>query len=80
MLLITGVIDVTTNYVEHPQVVADRICRFAEVVGDPTSLIASTDCGFGTNAGYVLVAEDVVWAKLASLTAGAELASDRLFA
>jgi 5-methyltetrahydropteroyltriglutamate--homocysteine methyltransferase len=79
LLLITGVIDVTTNYVEHPEVVADRICRFAETVGDPTRLVASTDCGFGTNAGYVLVAEDVVWAKLESLSRGAEIASERLF-
>ena len=78
MLLIVGVIDVTTNYVEHPQVVADRICRFADVVG-PQRLIASTDCGFGTTAGYVLVTEDVVWTKLASLTRGAEIASERLF-
>ena len=79
LLLITGVIDVTTNYVEHPEVVADRICRFAETVGDPTRLVASTDCGFGTNAGDVVVAEDVVWAKLESLSRGAEIASDRLF-
>jgi 5-methyltetrahydropteroyltriglutamate--homocysteine methyltransferase len=77
--LVAGVIDTTTNYVEHPEVVADRICRFAETVGDPTRLVASTDCGFGTNAGYVLVAEDVVWAKLESLSRGAEIASERLF-
>jgi 5-methyltetrahydropteroyltriglutamate--homocysteine methyltransferase len=79
LLLITGVIDVTTNYVEHPEVVADRICQFAETVGDPTRLIASTDCGFGTNAGYVLVADDVVWAKLEALSEGAARASERLF-
>jgi 5-methyltetrahydropteroyltriglutamate--homocysteine methyltransferase len=78
MLLIIGTIDVTTNFVEHPQVVADRICRFADVVGKHR-LIASTDCGFGTSAGQVNVAEDVVWAKLASLTAGAELATRQLF-
>jgi 5-methyltetrahydropteroyltriglutamate--homocysteine methyltransferase len=77
-LLIIGTIDVTTNFVEHPQVVADRICRFADVVGK-NRLIASTDCGFGTSAGQVNVAEDVVWAKLASLTAGAELATRQLF-
>ena len=79
LLLIVGTIDVTTNYVEHPEVVADRICQFAEVVDDPRRLLASTDCGFGTNAGYVLVAEDVVWAKLRSLAEGAERASKRLF-
>jgi 5-methyltetrahydropteroyltriglutamate--homocysteine methyltransferase len=78
MLLIIGTIDVTTNFVEHPQVVADRICRFADVVGKHR-LIASTDCGFGTSAGQANVAEDVVWAKLASLTAGAELATRQLF-
>lgn len=80
LLLIVGVIDVTTNYVEHPEVVADRICQFAEVVDDPRRLLASTDCGFGTNAGYVLVAEDVVWAKLAALRAGADRATERLLA
>jgi 5-methyltetrahydropteroyltriglutamate--homocysteine methyltransferase len=78
-ILITGVIDVTTNYVEHPEVVADRICQFADAVGDPTRIIAGTDCGFGTNAGWVMVAEDVVWAKLESLSQGAALASERLF-
>jgi 5-methyltetrahydropteroyltriglutamate--homocysteine methyltransferase len=78
-LLITGVIDVTTNYVEHPEVVADRICQFADAVGDPTRIIAGTDCGFGTNAGWIMVAEDVVWAKLESLSQGAALASERLF-
>ena len=58
--LIVGVIDVTTNYVEHPQVVAHPIAQFAEAVGDPHRIIAGTDCGFGTIAGYVLVAEEVV--------------------
>ena len=78
LLLIVGVIDVTTNYVEHEEVVADRICQFAEVI-DPHRLLASTDCGFGTIAGYVLVAEDVVWPKLSALARGAEIASERLF-
>lgn len=77
-LLIAGVIDVTTNYVEHPEVVADRLCQFAEVI-EPTRLIASTDCGFSTFAGYTMVADDVVWAKLATLARGAEMASSRLF-
>ena len=80
MLLIGGVIDVTTHYVEHPEVVADRICAYAEAVGDPTRVIACTDCGFSTFAGYVMVAEDVAWAKLATLAEGARLASERLFA
>ena len=78
LMLIVGVIDVTTNYVEHPEVVADRIAQFANAIGDPHRIIAGTDCGFGTIAGYVLVAEDVVWPKLAALAAGAEIASGRL--
>ena len=73
-------IDVTTNYVEHPEVVADRICQFAETVGDPTRLVASTDCGFGTNACYILVAEDVVWGEAGiRFSAVPSLASERLF-
>jgi 5-methyltetrahydropteroyltriglutamate--homocysteine methyltransferase len=79
MLLIAGVIDVTTNYVEHPEVVADRIERFARAIGDPRRVLASTDCGFSTFAGYTLVAEDVAWAKLETLARGAEIASERLF-
>jgi 5-methyltetrahydropteroyltriglutamate--homocysteine methyltransferase len=79
MVLLPGVIDVTTNYLEHPEVVADRICRFAEAVGDPTRIIASTDCGFSSFAGYVMVAPDVAWKKLEILTEGARLATERLF-
>ena len=78
-LLVAGVIDPLTNIVEHPEVVADRIERVAEVVGDPTRVLAGTDCGFDTSAGWGRVAPDVVWAKLASLTEGARLASARLF-
>ena len=77
--LIAGVIDTTTNYIEHPEVVADRIERIAQALGDPTRVIASTDCGFDTSAGMGKVAEDVVWEKLAALSAGAKLASERLF-
>lgn len=80
MLLLPGVIDTTTNYVEHPEVVADRICAAAAAVGDPSRVIASTDCGFGTFAGSEMVAHSVVWAKLGALTEGAALASRRLFA
>ena len=72
-------IDVTTNYVEHPEVVADRICAYAAAVSDPARVLACTDCGFSTFAGYVMVAEDVAWAKLATLAAGAQLASERMF-
>jgi len=77
-LLIPGVIDTTTNYVEHPRVVADRIELLAKAVGDPHRIIAGTDCGFETAAGSKMVGEDVVWAKLRALSAGAALASKRL--
>jgi 5-methyltetrahydropteroyltriglutamate--homocysteine methyltransferase len=78
MLFLPGVIDTTTNYVEHPEVVADRIVQAAEAVGDRTRVIASTDCGFGTFAGSEMCAPSVVWAKLRALTDGAALASHRL--
>jgi len=79
MLLLPGVIDSTTNYVEHPEVVADRICQAVEAVGDRTRVIASADCGFGTFAGSENVAESVVWAKLRALADGAALATTRLW-
>jgi len=79
-VLVAGVIDPLTNFVEHPEVVADRIERVAGVVGDPARVLAGTDCGFDTSAGWGRVADDVVWAKLASLRDGARLASERLFA
>jgi 5-methyltetrahydropteroyltriglutamate--homocysteine methyltransferase len=78
-LLIAGVIDTTTNYVEHPRVVADRIERVARAVGDPRRIMAGTDCGFETAAGSKMVIEDVVWAKMRSLSEGAAIASKRLF-
>ncbi len=78
-LIVAGVIDTTTNYVEHPDVVADRIQRVAEAVGDPARVLAGTDCGFDTAAGFGEVAEEVVWEKLKSLRAGADIASERLF-
>lgn len=77
-LLIPGVIDTTTSYVEHPEVVADRIERVAKAVGDPRRIIAGTDCGFETAAGSKMVTEEVVWAKLRSLSEGAAIASKRL--
>jgi 5-methyltetrahydropteroyltriglutamate--homocysteine methyltransferase len=79
MLFLPGVIDTTTNYVEHPEVVADRIGRAVEALGDRTRVIASTDCGFGTFAGSENCAASVVWAKLDSLRQGAALASRRLW-
>jgi len=78
MLFLPGVIDTTTNYVEHPEVVADRIAQAVDAIGDRTRVIASTDCGFGTFAGSEMCAESVVWAKLRALTDGAALASRRL--
>ena len=80
MLLLPGVIDSTTNYVEHPEVVADRICAAVDAVGDRSRVLASTDCGFGTFAGSEAVAHSVVWAKLAALTEGAAIATRRLWA
>ncbi len=78
-VLVPGVIDTTTNYVEHPEVVADRIERAAQAVGDPARILAGTDCGFETSAGFNSVVEDVCWAKLKSLSEGAKIASGRLF-
>jgi 5-methyltetrahydropteroyltriglutamate--homocysteine methyltransferase len=77
-ILVAGVIDSLTNFVEHPEAVADRIERVAQAVGDPHRVIAGTDCGFGTSAGSSRVAEDIVWAKLTALAEGARLASERL--
>jgi 5-methyltetrahydropteroyltriglutamate--homocysteine methyltransferase len=78
MLFLPGVIDTTTNYVEHPEVVADRLVHVVEAVGDRTRVIASTDCGFGTFAGSEMCAPSVVWAKLRALSEGAALATRRL--
>lgn len=78
-VLVAGVIDTLTNFVEHPEVIADRIERIAEVMGDPRRVLAGTDCGFDTSAGMGRVAEDIVWAKLKALSEGAALASRRLF-
>jgi 5-methyltetrahydropteroyltriglutamate--homocysteine methyltransferase len=78
-LVVVGCIDTTTNYVEHPEVVADRIELVAKAVGDPRRVLAGTDCGFDTSTGVGMVAEEVVWEKLRALRAGAELATARLF-
>jgi 5-methyltetrahydropteroyltriglutamate--homocysteine methyltransferase len=77
-ILVAGVIDPLTNIVEHPEVVADRIERVAEVMGDPSRVLAGTDCGFDTSVGWGRVAGDVVWAKLRSLRDGARIASGHL--
>ena len=77
-VLIPGVIDSTTNFIEHPRVVANRIAQYADIVGRER-VIAGTDCGFSTFAGFGAVDPDIVWAKLHSLAAGAEIASGRLW-
>ncbi len=76
MLLLAGVVDSTTNYIEHPEAVADRLERAAGALGDPHRIIAATDCGFETTAGLAPVAEELVWAKLRAMRAGADLASN----
>jgi 5-methyltetrahydropteroyltriglutamate--homocysteine methyltransferase len=78
MAVVAGVIDTTTNYVEHPEVVAERLLRVVRAVGDPVRVLAGTDCGFDTSAGIGDVAPSVVWEKLRSLRAGADLAAERL--
>jgi 5-methyltetrahydropteroyltriglutamate--homocysteine methyltransferase len=77
-IIAAGVIDDLTAFVEHPEVVADRLERVAQAVGDPTRVLAATDCGFDTSAGMGRVTEDVVWAKLQAMADGARIASRRL--
>jgi 5-methyltetrahydropteroyltriglutamate--homocysteine methyltransferase len=77
-VIVAGVIDDLTGFVEHPEVVADRIENVARAIGDPTRVMAGTDCGFDTSAGMGRVTEDVVWAKLAAMAEGATIASKRL--
>ena len=77
-IIIPGVIDSTSNFVEHPELVADRILQYANVVGRE-SMIAGVDCGFGTFAGRMQVDSKIVWMKLASLAEGAKLASKQLW-
>jgi 5-methyltetrahydropteroyltriglutamate--homocysteine methyltransferase len=68
--LIPGVIDSTSNYIEHPDLVAQRLLRYIDAVG-PERVMAGTDCGFGTFAGLAQVEPNIAWAKLASLVEGA---------
>jgi 5-methyltetrahydropteroyltriglutamate--homocysteine methyltransferase len=75
-VLVPGVIDSTTNFVEHPELVAQRLLRFTDIVGKDR-VLAGTDCGFGTFAGFGAVDSDIVYAKLAALAAGAEIAWQR---
>ncbi len=78
-IIAAGVIDDLTGFVEHPEVVADRLENVARAVGDPRRVMACTDCGFDTSAGMGRVTEDVVWAKLAAMAEGARIATQRLF-
>jgi 5-methyltetrahydropteroyltriglutamate--homocysteine methyltransferase len=77
-ILIPGVIDSTTNFVEHPRVVAERIERYANIIGRER-VIAGTDCGFSTFAGFGVVDSEIVWAKFKALRDGAAIASERLW-
>ncbi len=77
-ILIPGVIDSSTNFVEHPELVAERLVRYANVVGKE-NVIAGTDCGFGTSAISVTVHGSIAWAKLAAMAEGAQIASKELW-
>jgi 5-methyltetrahydropteroyltriglutamate--homocysteine methyltransferase len=77
-ILIRGVIDTTSNFIEHPELVAERLERYAQIVGRE-NLVAGCDCGFGTFAGRVQVDTNIVWHKLRSLVEGARLASKALW-
>jgi 5-methyltetrahydropteroyltriglutamate--homocysteine methyltransferase len=77
-ILIPGVIGSTSNYVEHPQLVAERLCRFADIVGRER-VIAGSDCGFSTFAGFGPVDPDITYMKLAAMAEGARIASERLW-
>jgi 5-methyltetrahydropteroyltriglutamate--homocysteine methyltransferase len=79
MALVAGVIDTTNNFVEHPEVVADRLERIVTAIGDPHRIMAGTDCGFDTSAGLGDVAPSLVWEKLRAMREGADLATARLF-
>ena len=77
-ILVPGVIDSTSNFVENPRLIAHRICRYADIVGRDR-VIAGTDCGFNTFAGEPAVYPTVVWAKFRALSEGAQLASKQLW-
>ena len=77
-ILIPGALDTTTNFIEHPQLVAERIERYAGIVGRER-VLAGTDCGFGTFAGFGAIHPDIAYAKLGSLAEGARIASERLW-
>jgi 5-methyltetrahydropteroyltriglutamate--homocysteine methyltransferase len=77
-VIVPGVIDSTTNFIEHPELIAQRIQRFANLVGRE-NVIAGTDCGFGTFAALTLVYPSIAWAKLKVLAEGAAMATAKLW-
>jgi 5-methyltetrahydropteroyltriglutamate--homocysteine methyltransferase len=77
-VIIPGVLDSTSNFIEHPELIADRLCRYASLVGRE-QVIAGTDCGFATFAGRLQVHPDIVWAKCQAMAEGAAIASRRLW-
>jgi 5-methyltetrahydropteroyltriglutamate--homocysteine methyltransferase len=77
-VLAPGVLETTSNFIEHPELVAQRIETYARIVG-PERVVAGTDCGFGTWSGFGPIDETICWAKLRTMAEGAELASQRLF-
>jgi 5-methyltetrahydropteroyltriglutamate--homocysteine methyltransferase len=78
-ILIPGVLDTTTNFIEHPRLVAQRIAQYARVAGRE-NVIAGVDCGFATFADRPTVDPEIAWAKLGALVEGAQLASRKLWA
>ena len=77
-VLVPGVVDSTTNYIEHPELVAQRLVRYGKLIG-PENLMAGTDCGFATFASYLTVHPPIAWAKLQAMAEGAALASKELY-
>ncbi len=76
-VLAPGVLDSTTNYIEHPELIAQRLLTYAEIVG-PERVVAGTDCGFGTWAGFGAIDPDICWAKMRALAEGAQIAGARV--
>ena len=77
-IIIPGVIELKSNFIEHPELIAQRIARYANLVGRD-NVIAGSDCGFGTWVGQAAVDPDVVWAKLSAMAEGARLATKQFW-
>ena len=78
LVLIPGVIESKSNFIEHPELIAQRLCRIAERVGRE-KVIAGSDCGYGTWVGQAAVEPEIVWAKLAAMSEGAAIATKKLW-